>query len=446
MSDLEHFGYTQQLKRALTPLDLIVYGMIFMVPISPFAIFGFVSHDAKGMVALAYLVGMVGMLFTAMSYAAMSHAFPMAGSVYTYAQRGLHAAAGFLSGWLILLDYILIPALLYILSAVALRSIWPEVPAWTWMLAFIAFNALVNLRGIEFTARANLYLLGFELITLTIFVCAGLFALYTGHGAGHLTWKPLYDANVFNIGTVVGATSIAVLSFLGFDGISTLSEETRGGQSTVGRATLIALLLVGTMFMVQTWIAADLSAGMHFVSADSAFYEISELAGGVWLKRLVLSSVAISSGIANAMAAQAAVSRILFAMARDGQLPRILARIHPRYQTPYASTLLVTAVSVVTSLFFVDSIEDLSRLVNFGALCSFAVLHIAVVNHYFVRQRSGQWIRHLLCPALGLLVIGYVIFEMDATAKKFGLIWLAIGIVYYVVLTTLMKRTVKFDL
>lgn len=446
MSDLEQFGYTQQLKRALTPRDLIVYGMIFMVPIAPFSIFGFVSHDAKGMVALAYLVGMIGMVFTAMSYAAMSHAFPMAGSVYTYAQRGVHEAAGFLSGWLILLDYILIPALLYILSAVALRSIWPAVPAWSWMLGFIVFNAAVNWRGIEFTARANLYLLGFELVTLAIFVLAGLLALYAGHGAGHLTWKPLFDPQVFNLGTVVGATSIAVLSFLGFDGISTLSEEAHGGKSAVGRATLIALLLVGTMFMVQTWIAADLAQGMHFVSPDSAFYEISELAGGIWLKRLVLSSVAISSGIANAMAAQAAVSRILFAMARDGQLPTVLARVHPRHRTPYASTLLVTVVSLITSLLFLDNIEDLSRLVNFGALCSFVVLHLAVINHYMVRLRSGQWIRHLLCPLLGLLVIGYVILEMDATAKRFGLIWLACGIAYYAVLAGVLKRKVRMEL
>ncbi len=446
MSDLQQFGYTQQLKRALTPLDLIVYGMIFMVPIAPFSIFGFVSHDAKGMVALAYLVGMVGMLFTAMSYAAMSKAFPMAGSVYTYAQRGVHEAAGFLSGWLILLDYILIPALLYILSAVALRSIWPEVPALAWMLAFILFNAAVNWRGVAFTARANLWLLGFELITLTIFVLAGLVALYQGHGAGHLTWKPLFDPTTFNLGTVVGATSIAVLSFLGFDGISTLSEEAQGGQSAVGRATLIALLLVGAMFMVQTWIAADLSQGMQFASPDSAFYEISELAGGVWLKRLVLSSVAISSGIANAMAAQAAVSRILFAMARDGQLPKVLARVHPRHHTPYTSTLLVTAVSIVTSLLFLDNIEDLSRLVNFGALTSFLVLHVAVINHYFVRKRSGQWVRHLLCPLLGLMVIGYVLIEMDATAKRFGLIWLGVGIVYYAVLTVWLKRNIRLEL
>src|SRR3984885_5333921 len=167
---LEEFGYKEQLRRALTTGDLLVYGMIFMVPIAPFGVFGFVWHDARGMVPLAYLLGLVGMLFTALSYAAMSRAFPLAGSVYTYAQRGLHEAAGFFSGWLILLDYILVPSLLYLFSAVALRPIFPAVPAWTWLAGFIAFNAAANLMGIEFTARVNRYMLAMELATLGLFV------------------------------------------------------------------------------------------------------------------------------------------------------------------------------------------------------------------------------------------------------------------------------------
>ena len=445
MSGIEQFGYTQQLKRSLGLGDLIVYGMIFMVPISPFSIFGLVDHDAHGMVSLAYLVGLIGMVFTALSYVTMARAFPMAGSVYTYAQRGLHEVAGFLAGWLILLDYILIPALLYIISALALRDLWPAIPVSVWMLGFIGFNAAVNLRGIEFTAQANRYLLVFELVVLAIFLVLALIALYAGHGAGHLTLKPLFDPQVFNLGTVAGATSIAVLSFLGFDGISTLSEESAGGHRAIGRATLISLLLIGIMFMLQTWIASDLSRGMQFGSPDSAFYEISELAGGVWLKRLVVTSVAISSGIANAMAAQAAVSRILFAMARDRQLPAILAKVHPRYQTPYASTLLVTAVSLAVSLAFVDRLEDLTRLVNFGALSGFVMLHLSVINHHFRRERSGQWVHHLLFPALGLLVIGYVLWQMDATAKTLGCVWLVVGIGYQLVLTRGFKRNVRME-
>jgi amino acid transporter len=443
---IDQFGYREQLRRVLTTGDLIVYGLIFMVPIAPFGVYGFVWNDAKGMVPLAYLIGLIGMFFTAMSYAAMSRAFPVAGSVYSYAQRGLSEIAGFFAGWLILLDYILIPALLYLFSAIALQPIFPNVPEWLWLIGFVSFNVVVNLIGIEFTARANRYLLAIELVVLALFVALGLIALYGGHGAGGLSLRPVYDPGVFSIATVAGATSIAVLSFLGFDGISTLSEENSGDRNSVGRATVLSLLLVGVLFMLQTWIATDLSNGMRFSSPGTAFYEIARLAGGVWLEWIVLGAVALSSGIANAMAAQAATSRILFAMARDRKLPAVLARIHPRYQTPYVSTLLVALVSLLVGLFFSSRVDDLSRIVNFGALTGFLLLHLSVINHYLIRQRSGDWLRHLVSPVVGFLVIAYVLYEMDNSAKIMGACWIAIGIVYYLVLTYVLKRPAALEL
>jgi len=446
MPSLEQFGYQQELKRALTTKDLVVYGMIFMVPIAPFGVFGFVWNDAKGMVPLAYLLGLLGMFFTAMSYASMSRAFPMAGSVYSYVQRGLHEVAGFFSGWLILLDYILVPALLYIFSAVALRPLLPRVPDWIWLVAFVSFNAVVNLLGVQLTARVNRYVLGIELATLALFIVLGLGALYGGHGAGGLTVKPVYDPAVFSMATVAGATSIAVLSFLGFDGISTLAEESQGGQGAVGRATLLALLLVGLLFIVQTWIATDLAQGMRFSSPETAFYEVAERAGGIWLRNLTLIVIVIASGIANAMAAQAAVSRILFAMARDRKLPTVLASVHPRYRTPYVSTLVVAAISLVVGLFFTKRVDDLTRIVNFGALTGFLLLHLSVINHYFIRERSGDWLRHLLFPLGGLLVIGYVLYEMDNAAKMMGACWIAAGIVYFVVLTFVLRKPAALEI
>jgi amino acid transporter len=380
---LEEFGYHEELRRVLTTRDLIIYGMIFMVPIAPFSVYGFVWDDAKGMVPLAYLVGLVGMVFTALSYAAMSRAFPLAGSVYTYARRGLHEVAGFFSGWLILLDYMLV----------------------------------------------------LELATLAAFLAMGLIALYgRGEGAGGLTLAPIYDPRVFSWATVSGATSIAVLSFLGFDGISTLSEENRGKENAVGRATVIALLLVGALFMLQTWVATDLARGMHFSSPETAFYEIAQRAGGTWLKLVVIVAVVIASAIANAMAAQAAVARILFAMARDGKLPAVLAKVHPRFKTPYISTLVVAGVSVLVGAFFFQRIDDLTRVVNFGALSGFVLLHLSVINHFFVRQRSGDWLRHLAFPLVGLAIILYVLYEMDRAAKILGACWIAIGALYYGVL------------
>jgi amino acid transporter len=411
MPSLEQFGYKEELKRALTTWDLVVFGMIFMVPIAPYAVFGFVWNDAKGMVPLAYLLGLVGMFFTAMSYAAMSRAFPIAGSVYSYAQHGLNEVAGFFSGWLIL-----------------------------------PFNAAVNLVGIQFTARVNLYLLAMELVTLGLFVALGLLALHNGHGSGRLTLRPVYDPRVFSMATIAGATSIAVLSFLGFDGISTLSEESAGGGNSVGRATLLSLVLVGALFILQTWIATDLALGMRFAVPETAFYAIAELAGGLWLRRISIGATVIASGIANAMVAQAAVSRVLFAMARDGKLPAALARIHPRFKTPYISTLVVACISLIVGVIFSTRLDDLSRIVNFGALTGFLLLHLSVINHYLIRRRSGDWLRHLLLPLAGLVVISYVLYEMDTAAKIMGACWIALGIIYYLVLTFLLKKPIALDI
>jgi len=442
---LEQFGYRQQLRRALSTRDLIVYGLIFMVPIAPYAVYGFVWDASKGMVPLAYLLGLVGMFFTAMSYAAMSRAFPVAGSVYAYAQRGLHETAGFFAGWLILLDYLLIPALLYLVSAVALQPLLPRVPEWAWLVGFITINAIVNLIGVQFTAGVNRYMLIMELLTLALFLGLGLAALYSGTGAGRLTLTPLYNPQVFSLATVAGATSIAVLSFLGFDGISTLAEESRDGLNSVARATLASLLLVGALFMMQTWLATDLARGMTFTSAATAFYEICERAGGPWLRLVTILANVIASGIANAMVAQAAVSRILFSMARDGKMPAALAKIHPRYRTPYVSTIVVAVMGLLVGLLFTKHIDDLASVVNFGALSSFLLLHIAVVHHYLIRQRSGQWVRHLLFPLAGFLVIAYVLYEMDRSAKIMGGCWIGIGLVYYAVLTLMLKKPATLE-
>ena len=301
-----------------------------------------------------------------------------------------------------------------------------------WLAGFVSVNAAANLIGVRFTARVYKGLLVLELLTLALFVIFGALALHRGAGAGGLTLAPLYDAHNFSLTTVAGATSIAVLSFLGFDGISTLAEESTA-RNAVARATVLSLVLIGALFMLQTWIAADLGRGMRFDDPSTAFYDIAARAGGTPLRLISIVAIAVSFGIANAMAAQAAVSRVLFAMARDRKLPAILAVVNPRFKTPYVSTLLVAAVSLIVGLFFASRIDDLTRVVNFGALTSFALLHLAVAYHHFFRQRSGAWLRHLIFPLAGFAVI-LSAHGMDRTAKILGGCWLAAGVLYYLIL------------
>jgi amino acid transporter len=430
---LSEFGYESELRRSLDLVDLLIYGLVFIVPIAPFGIFGVVFNASKGMVPLTYIIGLVAMMFTALSYREMSRAFPVAGSVYAYAGRGLHPSAGFLAGWAILLDYLLIPTLCYVVGAAALRSIIPAIPQPLWVIAFIVFNTIVNAFGIETTARASKIFLVGELIVLAIFIVLGSIAVSHGVNGARWTLAPFYDPHNFNLTLIFSALSIAVLSFLGFDAISTLAEETRGGAKVVGRATMIALCLAAALFIAQTYIAALLVPGQtEFVgdaATNDAFYTVSGLISGTWLKVLAAISTVLATSIANALVAQAATARLLFAMARDRQLPRFLAHIHPTRKVPDRAILLVSAVSLVLGVFFVGQVGLLSSLVNFGALFSFLLLHVSVVVYFFVRQRTGNIALHLISPVLGFIVIAFVLINADTHAKVGGLVWLAIGIV-----------------
>lgn len=431
---LEQFGYKQELKRSLSFGDLLIYGLIFMVPIAPFGIYGDVAVGSKGMVALAYLIGMAGMIFTALSYARMSEAFPISGSVYTYAGKGINQYVGFVAGWAILLDYILVPALMYVVSASALSGILPGIPSWFWLLFFLAINTVINYFGIEMTAKANRIILIFELIVLALFIVIGIVAIVHGVNGATFSFKPLYNSDTFSLNTVMGAVSIAVLSFLGFDAISTLSEESKGGIKAVGRASIYSLLLVGVLFMVQTWIAAlifpDYTA---FDNPSNAFYQVAEIAGGKWLGVLTAVATAIAWGIADALVAQAAISRVLYSMARDKKLPSFLSKVHPKYKTPYASTLLVAAISLVVSFIFLSNTGALASSVNFGALTAFLLLHISVFVHFIVKNKSRNYLNYLILPLIGFLIIGYVWISLDSLAKTLGFSWLALGVIIAIV-------------
>ncbi len=438
---IEKFGYKQELKRSLTVIDLIIYGLIFMVPIAPFGIYGAVANGSKGMVALAYMIGMVGMIFTAFSYARMSEAFPIAGSVYSYASRGINESVGFFAGWVILLDYILIPALLYIVSGAALSAIVPQVPVYVWAVIFIAINTAINIRGIEFTAGFNKIVLIFELIVLALFVVVGIIAVINGVGGAKFTAKPFYDPDNFSLSLVMGAVSIAVLSFLGFDGISTLSEETKGGIKTVGNATVASLLIVGVLFIIQTWVAALIIPDItQFKNADTAFYQVAELAGGTWLMLTCSLATAFAWGVANSLAAQAAISRVLFSMARDKNLPSVFSKVHGKFKTPYIATLFIAVISLIITGIFSSRIADLASLVNFGALVAFLLLHLTVIFYFLFKKKSKNYIKHLVLPAIGFIIIAYVALNLDIRSKLLGITWIGIGIVYFIILMTVFKR------
>lgn len=434
---VESFGYKQELKRALSPFDLLVYGLVFIVPIAPWSSFGFVFNASLGMVPLVYFVGLVAMIFTALSYMTMSAAFPVAGSVYAYAGRGISENAGFLAGWALLLDYLLLPTLIYIICAVSVHAIYPAVPKALLVAAFLGFNTVINLFGVESTARLSVVLLVLQLVLLLMFMALCVLAVLHGVNGAHWTVAPLFDPHRVTPSLIFGALSLAVLSFLGFDAISTLTEEAKGGAKAVGWATMLSLLFAAGLFILQTWLASLVVLDRtQFKSGDettTAFLVIAKLIGGESFRFVVSIVGVLISGLAGALTAQAATARLLYSMARDGMLPKALAHVGSKRQAPDRAILLVAIITLVLGVLLVDHLVLLTSMVNFGALTGFLALHISVVFHFMVRKRSKQWFRHLVSPTVGFAIVAYVLINAEDNAKIAGLIWMAVGLVALVV-------------
>jgi amino acid transporter len=432
------FGYKQELKRSLGLFDLLAYGLVFITPLAPVAVFGIVFNASRGMVPLVYVIGLVAMTFIALSYMAMATAFPVAGSLYTYAARSLGPVVGFFAGWAILLDYVLLPTLTYVVAAIAIQSVYPEFSRPLCIVIMVICATSINYLGIDTTARTSFVLLAFQVVILVAFGALGWTAVAHHVAHSYFSLAPFYNPALVTPGLVFGALSLAVLSFLGFDAVSTLSEESRGGAAMIGRATLLALVLSAALFIAQTWIASLFLPGQSSLApghaTDSAFYDISERVGGPALKFILAVPGIFLSSLAGAITAQAATARLLFGMARDGELPRVLAQVDPVRKVPVRALALTAAVTLVTGLVMVDQLELLTSMVSFGALLGFLLLQVSVVAHFVFRERSRNWLRYLVVPAIGFAIIAYVLWNAEVNAKTAGGIWMSLGLLVFATL------------
>jgi amino acid transporter len=424
-----------ELKRSLRYWDLVLYGLAYIAPTAPLSLLGFVWSESNGLIVLAYLLGAVCMYFTAQSYATMTEAVPSAGSVYGFARHSLGVFPGFIAGWMILLDYLLIPAFVYVLISVALQSLLPGIDRGVWIVGMVAATTGVNWFGITVTSRANFIAVAAQVIVVVGFLVLGLFALYGGKGNGALTLKPVFDAAAFDSGKIFAATSICINAFLGFDAVSTLAEEVEGGdRRVVGRAIIAVLVFAAVFFVAVAWVLGNLLPGIAIKDPASATYELAAWATGPWTAVALAWAIAGIVGLSNALPMQAGVARVVFAMGRDRQLPRPLARVHPRYHTPYMAMLATAALSLAVALYMKNRVDDLASIVNFGALSGFLFLHVSVLAYFGLARRSTAYIRHWLVPICGIMVVLAVLSGMSALAVRVGSAWLAVGLGYGLVL------------
>ena len=425
----------RNLKRSLRYWDLVLYGLAYIAPFAPLSTLGFVWSESNGLIVLAYVLGAVCMYFTAQSYATMTETLPTAGSVYGFARHSLGTFPGFVAGWMILLDYLLIPAFVYVLIAVALETLLPGFDRGVWIVLLVTATTAVNWFGITVTSRANFISVALQVIILAGFLILGVIALYDGKGNGGLTLKPVFDAATFDAGKIFSATSICIMSFLGFDAVSTLAEEVEGGdRRVVGRAIIAVLVLSAFFFVAVTWVLGNLLPGIAIRDPAAAVYELAAWATGPWTAVVLAWAYAAIVGLSNALPMQVGVARVVFAMGRDRQLPRVLARVHPRYHTPYVGMLVTALLSLTVAVYMKNRLDDLASIVNFGALSGFLFLHLSVLAYFGVKRRSSAWIKHWAVPICGIIVVLAVFSGMSALAVKVGSVWAAAGLVYGLVL------------
>lgn len=424
------------LKRTLHTRDLVIYGLVFMIPMAPAAMYGTFLGPAGGMVALCYLIGMVAMFFTGMSYRSMSQRYPAAGSVYVYVQKGVSAPLGFLTGWAILLDYFLLPATVVIIGSSFGNALVPSIPVWVWALGFITLSTVINIIGIDIMAKSSWILFALQILVIALFL--GCVIRLWISGAVEFNTISFYNPARFDMAGILQATGIVILSYLGFDAISTLSEEAHQPEQSVGKAIILAIVLIGLIFMTLTFFAGIAYPHYEGLNEETAFLDIVSYVGGPGLTVLTNITLILSFGIATCQASQAAVARVLFAMGRDGVLPKQLGYVSRKYQTPYVATIFVGLVIIPIALSL--SLMFISTLVSFGALVGFILLNMSVIWKFFIQDKEGRksgraLVNYLLCPLIGLAVTLWIFVNLGWAAHSVGFIWLGAGLFYLLVVT-----------
>ena len=418
---------------------LIIFGVSYMAPAIVIATFGVIATLANGATVLAYLVATLAMLLSAMSYGKLARAYPSSGSIYTYARGTLGSHTGFLAGWVILLDYLFLPMVAWLIMGLYVSAQFPFLPSWAWGIGFIAITTAVNIVGIKFADRLNrvlLVIVGAAVVAVVIF--GTVFAAKQGHPVG-----PAVFPAELAVPAVVAGAAVAAYSFLGFDAVTTLTEEVKDAKRNVPRAIVSVVLIGGGIFVLVAFVMQWAHPGLDFESADTAGFEVLGAIGGPVFAGIVNAAILIGT-LASCFAVQASGSRLLFVMGRDGVLPkRIFGRLSQKFRTPVVSLLIIAAIGVAGQLL---TMGDATSLINFGAFLAFATANICVIVLWRKnpnRQRTpGAIIGWIVLPVLACAVDIFLLVSLSPLAIGIGTAWIALGVILLAILTRGFRRAV----
>ncbi|HUA23882.1 MAG TPA: APC family permease [Steroidobacteraceae bacterium] len=417
-----------RLNRALNRWDLILYGVIVIQLTAPMPVFGVLSARAGGHVVTTILLAMVAMVFTAISYGRMAQAYPSAGSAFTYVTREFAPLLGYVTGWAMLMDYVLNPLISIIWCSRAAMNFAPQVPYAVWAVAFFALFTTVNLVGIKSSARISGALAAITGAVVFVFiVCAGWYIWHHDHSSPGFFTHPFYDPKTFNTGAVLGGTSIAVLTYIGFDGISTLSEEVEDPRRNILFATVGTCLVVGALSAIEVY-AAQLvwPTALPFKDIDTAFVEVAARAAGPWLF-VVMNLALLIAGIGSGVGSHLGAARLLYGMGRSNALPpAFFGAVDPKHHIPRNNVILVGLIALCGA--FLISYGLGAEILNFGALFAYMGVNAAALARYYVRNIDRRS-RDLWPPAAGFVTCLLLWLNLSTPAKVVGASWMVVGII-----------------
>jgi amino acid transporter len=422
-----------RLRRTLGLWDLVLYGIIVIQPVAPMSVYGVLMVRGHGHAVTTILIAMVAMLFTAISYGRMARAYPSAGSAFTYVGQEIHPSLGFVTGWSMAMDYMLNPLICIIWCSKAAMNFAPNVPYWAWTIFFFLLFTGLNLRGVRASARTNAVLAAAMGVVITIFfVVAARFIFGAAHPEGYFT-RPFYDPATFDLKIVLGGTSLAVLTYIGFDGISTLSEEAENPRKNILYATVLTCIVIGVLSALQVYAAQLIWPEFDkFPDVDTAFVHVAGRAAGQWMFLLVNLTLLVAN-IGSGMGAHLGAARLLYGMGRSNALPKsFFGAIDAKRHIPRNNIIFVGVIALIGS--WILSYGLGAEMLNFGALIAFMGVNMAAFLRYFVRENQKN-VLNLVPPLAGFCICLLLWLNLSKPAMIAGAAWLVVGLIYGVIKT-----------
>ncbi len=430
-TNIEKFGYKQELKRELSTFDLVTFGLIYLGPLGSLVMYGIITTNSQGQPILSCLTAFIAVIFTCYSYSQMVKVYPMAGAAYTYTSRTMGSKAGFIFGWALILDYFFVPMLILTITSMYASRQFGIMPFWGYLAVYLILISAINILGSKVMSKTNAIFIALMYLVVFLFLFLGIRYLIVNQIQVDLL-KPIIDFDNFNLMAVSAGAIIMIVQYLGFDAITVMAEDsTEKTVKNIGKALFICAtfytVILLLIFYVGELIMPDYTL---FEAPNTAMIELGNLIGGTTYTTIAVTLKVITV-IAAGVVAQASASRLLYGMGRDGVLARSLfGKINVRFKTPVRTIIFMSVITFMGGLFI--SVGTLSEVVSFGALIAFLGVNASVIIHFHIINKKGKW-HHIVFPLLGIIVTGYVLVGMSPVAKIMGLSWIAIGIAYMLI-------------